>query len=554
MSAPVAPRDKPVQAITHSITAEQSHLRELLSHLDANMPHDDGWLTAGMAIHDATGGSAEGKELWREWSAGGSAYKEGSPEIDTKWRSFGKDNTAGGQLVTLRSLEFLAREAGWKEDISLYFEDVSESAEVGTFNGRELALPNFERRKSDGVIAPSTDNLLMALQRSDICGLNVSFDEFSADMMCQEHSLIAEGETCATTGWRKFKDPDYTAIKRRLEGKGRAFATIPRAELKECVHYMAWEQSIDSAQLWLSEAVGAWDGVPRVETFCSTYWGAADSEYTRAVGRYIWSAFAGRVLDPGCQADMAPILVGDQGEMKTSSITGLLPSRDLFCEISFHESDDDLARKLRGVLIAEIPELKGLNSRDAESIKAFVTRRDEKWIPKYKEFATSYKRRAVLIGTTNDEEFLADPTGNRRWLPMNVGDRAGGEIDVPALERDRDMLWAEARERFAGRVEGAEGGIDWKDAELLAKDEHAAFIITHPWEHKIVEWLDTCGDVVKVELPEGGWAVSNTAIYTGALDLGGRMTGYDGRNIGQIMTKLGFTKYRNKTLRGWKAP
>lgn len=121
----------------------------------------------------------------------------------------------------------------------------------------------------------------------------------------------------------------------------------------------------------------------------------------------------------------------------------LSPDPAFFTEISFAEKDDDLARKMRGRLVAEIGELRGLNTKELESIKAFVTRTHENWIPKYREFATQFPRRLVFVGTTNEDEFLADKTGNRRWLPVEVS-----KVDVKAIKRDLLLLWAEAREVF----------------------------------------------------------------------------------------------------------
>lgn len=108
----------------------------------------------------------------------------------------------------------------------------------------------------------------------------------------------------------------------------------------------------------------------------------------------------------------------------------LSPDPAFFTEISFAEKDDDLARKMRGRLVAEIGELRGLNTKELESIKAFVTRTHENWIPKYREFATQFPRRLVFVGTTNEDEFLADKTGNRRWLPVEVS-----KVDVKAIKR-----------------------------------------------------------------------------------------------------------------------
>jgi predicted P-loop ATPase len=207
------------------------------------------------------------------------------------------------------------------------------------------------------------------------------------------------------------------------------------------------------------------------------------------VSKYLWTALAGRVLDPGCQADMVPILVGDQGVRKTTSLRALVVSPDHFTEISLSERDDNLSRKMRGRLVGEIGELRGLHSRDLEDIKSFITRTHEVWTPKYREFATTYARRIVLVGTTNTEEFLADPTGNRRWLPVKVGN-----VDVARIEADRLQLWAE------GAVMWLAGGIAWQAAQALAPEHHAAHTMQDTWEDAIREWLDKpymVGDGIK---------------------------------------------------------
>jgi predicted P-loop ATPase len=214
----------------------------------------------------------------------------------------------------------------------------------------------------------------------------------------------------------------------------------------------------------------------RIDTFLTVYFGVADSEYTRAVSRYLWSALAGRVLHPAIKADMVPILVGDQGAGKSTGVAAICPNPDFFTEISFNEKEDDLARKMRGRLLGEISELRGLNTRDVESIKAFVTRTHETWTPKFKEFSTTFARRIVFIGTTNQQQFLADQTGNRRWLPVTVG-----KVNVEKIKEDYPQLWAEARDNYAG--------VLWKDAEELAKKIQVNHMIVDPWYEVVQDWL-----------------------------------------------------------------
>jgi predicted P-loop ATPase len=175
---------------------------------------------------------------------------------------------------------------------------------------------------------------------------------------------------------------------------------------------------------------------------------------------------------------MAPILVGPQGALKTSAVKAMSPAVDFYSSIKLHDKDADTSRKMRGRLVVELEELRGINSRAIEEIKAFITHTHEEWVPKFKEFRTLFARRCLLIGTTNDDEFLADPTGERRWLP--------GWTDLTDPEwiaEHRDQLWAEGAARFML------DGVDWLEAEKLARGEHDQFKVEDPWTPFVQRWL-----------------------------------------------------------------
>ena len=145
----------------------------------------------------------------------------------------------------------------------------------------------------------------------------------------------------------------------------------------------------------------------------------------------------------------------------------MVPSEQFFTELDLAVRDDDMSRLMRGKLVAELGELKGLHNRDIEAVKAFITRRFENWIPKFREFSTTFPRRLVFIGTTNRKEFLADDTGNRRWLPLECHGVDVGvgtpKADVAYLEQHRLQLWAEARELWTA------DGVQYRVAEDLAE-------------------------------------------------------------------------------------
>jgi len=324
----------------------------------------------------------------------------------------------------------------------------------------------FERNKSGKILA-SLLNISLALTDAEFCGITVGYDEFTDKLKFQQF----EGDE----RWQVLTDNQLTQLRLDLAQKG--FMSISRQDISDIAHHAGYVNRFDSAQLWLNDLI--WDGQARVERFFNEYFGTVDDDYCRAVALYLWTALAGRVLEPGCQADMVPILYGEQGCGKSTGIAAMVPERAYFCELDLSDRDDNLSRKMRGVLIAELSELRGLRTKDAESIKDFITRKHENWVPKYKEFSTTFARRLIFIGTTNESQFLADSTGNRRFLPVTVG-----VVDPDAILRDRDQLWAEA-----GRLYRQQG-IQYQQAEVLARQQHADYEIKDAWEEAIFEWID----------------------------------------------------------------
>jgi len=385
-----------------------------------------------------------------------------------------------------------------------------------------LLLPPFDR-DNHGRILATAGNLEMALRRADVCGVHIGLDEFNDEIMLadwSDKSLL----------WRRFKDADYTRTRIRLERGG--FLSIGRELLRDVVVLVAEDKRFDSAQVWLDRL--RWDGVPRIESFLSTHFNARDSAYARSVALYLWTALAGRVMNPGCKADMVPVFIGEQGGGKTTGVAAMVPGTDHYMEVRLDEAEIELARRMRGKLIGEIGELRGMASRDIEHIKAFVTRTHEEWIPKYREFATNFPRRLVFVGTTNAEEFLADETGNRRWLPVRVG-----KVDVGAIARDREQLWAEAATRWLA------DGVMWHDAEQRGAETHAEHMISDPWAEAVARWLESPAGFEPGGALNGEGEVTISAILQEALGVSvSQLAKKDEFRVGRILRAFGYEKKR----------
>lgn len=453
--------------------ASAAKLRTLLAAHSPNVGYDD-WIKIGMALHHETSGNSLGLMLWNEWSAAGDKYK-GLGDLEQHWRSF---RASHDQPVTMASLrkdapaavsEFpdLPDEPAPDSDAPAPSpEPTGKRVLTGDVRQKALAALRTVKRNKVGTIEARISNVVAVLSVPEVCGYDLALDTFLDSVMVSPHNGAQ---------WRPLTDSDYTQLRVWLETVGNC-EPISQDMIRSAALLVAERHRMDTAQIWLESL--QWDGTERIERFCSRYWGTIDDAYSRAVGLYLWTALAGRIVSPGCQCDMVPVLIGGQGIGKSRGVQAMAPAVEHYAELRLDEADDAIARRMRGVLVAELAEMRGLRSAEIERTKAFITRTQEKWVPKYREFATVYPRRFVIIGTTNDEEFLPLDTEHRRWLPLHTRG-----VEVPAIIRDREQLWAEGLVRYA--IEG----VHWSGVDALAKSARDMATPPDNWEELIAAWL-----------------------------------------------------------------
>ncbi len=337
-------------------------------------------------------------------------------------------NHAGRVEDAIKEMDELAADERPEPPDDVYFNDntpISGSQIVGGASNNVAGSGAFDVSNlsvdKNGKIINSWTNLHIVLSNYD-----VGHDRFLDVPMIQEAGQ-----------WRRFDDTDYVRFALDMESLG--FKTPSINMIKDVVRHIMHEKSFDSAIDWLESL--SWDGVDRCSRLFSVYFGVEPSPYEQAVSEYFVTAMAGRVLTPGVQADMVPVLLGGQGIGKTSGVKALAPINDSFAEIDLSgRKDSDLARQLRGKLIGELGELRGLKTKDSEWIKAWITRTHEEWTPKFVEHSKNMPRRCVFLGTTNEDEFLIDVTGNRRWLPLRVI----SSCKPAQIKNDIEQIWAQA--------------------------------------------------------------------------------------------------------------
>lgn len=193
-----------------------------------------------------------------------------------------------------------------------------------------------------------------------------------------------------------------------------------------------------------------WDGKNRCEMFLNRWMNCEDTPYTREVSRLIFAGGIHRLYNPGCKFDDVPVLVGTkQGEGKSTLISWLAINQTWFGDVKRVEGADSI-EAITGKWICEIPELAAFKRNDdIEAIKAFVTRQVDKYRKPYDRNPEELPRRCIFIGTTNNDQFLSDKTGNRRFYPVKVSSVGYDLFDHEAECRAYiEQCWAEARDRM----------------------------------------------------------------------------------------------------------
>lgn len=211
-----------------------------------------------------------------------------------------------------------------------------------------------------------------------------------------------------------------------------------------------------------------WDGTPRADTLFADYLGADDTLYTRAVTRKALIGAVARIMEPGCKHDHVLVLIGPQGCRKSTTLKKL--GKHWFSDSLYTVSGKDAYEQLQGYWIIEMGEMAATKKADLELIKQFVSKQTDSYRSAYARRTQEHPRQCAFFGTTNDDEFLRDATGGRRFWPVMVTD-VGREKGDTLTDETVDQIWAEIVVRYnAGEQWYLSGDIELQAREV--QDQH----------------------------------------------------------------------------------
>ena len=293
----------------------------------------------------------------------------------------------------------------------------------------------------------------------------------------------AEGRT--TLPWAQLKpgwnESDLGSIQIYLE---RVYGLYTPSKLKGILLAIAAERSYHPIRDYL-EALPEWDGVPRVETLFIDYLGSPDTLYIRAIARKMMVAAVARIYEPGVKFDSVVVLNGPQG-MGKSSFFAKLGGKWFSDSLTISDMKDKAApEKLQGYWILELGELAGLKKMDVETVKAFITRQDDKFRHSYGYSVEDHPRQCIIVGSTNNGDgFLRDVTGNRRFWPVTCTTNSPHrpwevESIVPQLWAEAQVLYRTGEQLYLSPEEEKQAGM-----------EQTAALESDVREGMIAEYLD----------------------------------------------------------------
>jgi hypothetical protein len=287
---------------------------------------------------------------------------------------------------------------------------------------------------------------------------------------------------------------------------------------------VAQEHSFDSLLDYLNSCANKWDGESRLDDLPRLF-GVEVARYTSAIFRCMMISAVARAYDAGCKVDTVLTLEGAQGKRKSTAYEALF-GKERFSDDLAELGTKDAAMQLSGVWVIEIADLAAMKRADLDKMKAFISRKVDRFRPPYGKNVIEVRRRSILTSTTNLSDWLQDETGGRRYLPAEVT----GEILVEEIIAVRDQLWAEAVSCYRTQEEW------WLiDEEIIAEatEEVELRHVPDPWTGRVLDFVRRLNEVT-IE-----------AILTHALHIEiAKQTRGDSGRVGKILKKAKWKRTR----------
>lgn len=288
------------------------------------------------------------------------------------------------------------------------------------------------KRNSNGIIENTIDNILLVLENDPLVKGKIALDDFA-------NRGLALGALPWDRGEKKrfWNDTDDAGLRHYLE---KVYGIVGKEKIYDATSLCAHKHKFNSVRDYLLSV--KWDGVPRLESIFIDYFGADDNDYTKEVAKKSFVAAVARVMQPGIKFDNMVIISGAQGIGKSTFFSYL--GKEWFSDSLVTFEGKEAAELIQGRWLIEVGELSGMTKSETNTVKQFLSKTDDIYREAYGRRTAQFPRKCVFFGTTNDTEYLKDPTGGRRFWPVDADVEKATKSVFTDLPTEVDNIWAEA--------------------------------------------------------------------------------------------------------------
>lgn len=276
----------------------------------------------------------------------------------------------------------------------------------------------------------------------------------------------------------ELQDSDVARMRVWFQRNYLSMRPPPRSELQDAIVVAAQRERHHPVRAFLESL--RHDGEDRIDHWLTSAFGAAeDPAYLKVIGpRFLIGAVA-RVMEPGCKMETMLILEGDQGRGKSTALSILFG--EFFSDAPLPLGSKDAYQLIQGVWGYEVQEMDSFSKVESTTAKQFMSLRFDRFRPPYGVAPMSFPRQVVFTGSTNQDEYFKDYSGNRRFWPTMCR-----KVNLEWLRENREQLWAEA---FARYKAGEKWWVDNAHDRELCEYEQDRRLASDAWETKISHYL-----------------------------------------------------------------
>jgi putative DNA primase/helicase len=329
---------------------------------------------------------------------------------------------------------------------------------------------------------------------------------------------------------------DYAITKILDHAAGQSYI-IARKTLIDHIYAISKDHSINMVETFFEASRQKWDGISRIEDVFNTLPSKTVKWYALA-GFKKWCIQAVKLAsneDGNMNQEFILVLQGGQGAGKTTWFKSLFdPIKKYFKEgLDLNPSNKDSVLECIQNFIVELGELDATMKHEQSKLKAFITRSSDEVRKPYGVLTEITPRQTILCATVNEEQFLKDKTGNRRYVIIKLQD---DEMIERLNHIDLDQFWGEIA---ALACDGADHKLNSEEKKRQTI-ENGDFELMSDAEIRIetgFQW----------DTPQDHWHRVSTANICETLGLPAKS-----KNVGQALKKKGCKPHEKP--RGWTVP